>query len=96
MSDHEEEHTIAEDLVVTKYKMAGEIVNRKSTEGLGGCAVTRKLSSCWAAPPCLMHYLETLLSPLKEHIFRCLARCFLALVWVPLRVPVQGCCIPLK
>lgn len=28
MSDHEEEHTIAEDLVVTKYKMAGEIVNR--------------------------------------------------------------------
>ncbi|XP_045597910.1 proliferation-associated protein 2G4 [Procambarus clarkii] len=28
MSDHEDEHTIAEDLVVTKYKMAGEIVNR--------------------------------------------------------------------
>lgn len=28
MSDHEEEHTIAEDIVVTKYKMAGEIVNR--------------------------------------------------------------------
>jgi hypothetical protein len=25
----EEEKTIAEDLVVTKYKMAGEIVNRK-------------------------------------------------------------------
>lgn len=29
MSDHEDEHTIAEDLVVTKYKMAGEIVNRE-------------------------------------------------------------------
>ncbi|KAK3862662.1 hypothetical protein Pcinc_019208 [Petrolisthes cinctipes] len=28
MSDHEDEHTIAEDLVVTKYKMAGEIANR--------------------------------------------------------------------
>lgn len=28
MSDHEDEHTIAEDIVVTKYKMAGEIVNR--------------------------------------------------------------------
>lgn len=28
MSDHEDEKTIAEDLVVTKYKMAGEIVNR--------------------------------------------------------------------
>ena len=29
MSDREDEHTIAEDLVVTKYKMAGEIVNSK-------------------------------------------------------------------
>ena len=29
MSDHEEEHTIAEDLVVTKYKMTSEIVNSK-------------------------------------------------------------------
>lgn len=30
MADKEEtEKTIAEDLVVTKYKMAGEIVNRK-------------------------------------------------------------------
>lgn len=27
----ETEKTIAEDLVVTKYKMAGEIVNRKET-----------------------------------------------------------------
>lgn len=27
MSDHEDEHTIAEDIVVTKYKMAGDIVN---------------------------------------------------------------------
>jgi hypothetical protein len=26
---NEEEKTIAEDLVVTKYKMAGDIVNRK-------------------------------------------------------------------
>lgn len=33
MADKEEtEKTIAEDLVVTKYKMAGEIVNRKETE----------------------------------------------------------------
>lgn len=33
MADKDEaEKTIAEDLVVTKYKMAGEIVNRKSTE----------------------------------------------------------------
>lgn len=32
MADKEEtEKTIAEDLVVTKYKMAGEIVNRKET-----------------------------------------------------------------
>lgn len=32
MADKEEtEKTIAEDLVVTKYKMAGEIVNRKKT-----------------------------------------------------------------
>ena len=28
----DEEKTIAEDLVVTKYKMAGEIVNRKSMQ----------------------------------------------------------------
>lgn len=28
MSDHEDEHTIAEDIVVTKYKMVGDIVNR--------------------------------------------------------------------
>ena len=28
----EEEKTIAEDLVVTKYKMAGEIVNRKCVQ----------------------------------------------------------------
>lgn len=33
MGDHDEEHTIAEDLVVTKYKMAGEIVNRKYERG---------------------------------------------------------------
>lgn len=34
MADKEEtEKTIAEDLVVTKYKMAGEIVNRKETGG---------------------------------------------------------------
>lgn len=42
MSDHEEEHTIAEDLVVTKYKMAGEIVNRKCVEGAASYVVIRK------------------------------------------------------
>lgn len=36
MGDNEE-HTIAEDLVVTKYKMAGEIVNREyGREGKDG------------------------------------------------------------
>ena len=29
MSDDEQEQTIAEDLVVTKYKMGGDIANRK-------------------------------------------------------------------
>ncbi len=29
MSDEEQEQTIAEDLVVTKYKMGGDIANRK-------------------------------------------------------------------
>lgn len=29
MSDEEHEQTIAEDLVVTKYKMGGDIANRK-------------------------------------------------------------------
>lgn len=29
MADKDEEKTIAEDLVVTKYKMAGDIVNRE-------------------------------------------------------------------
>jgi len=37
MSDHEDEHTIAEDLVVTKYKMAGEIVNRVLKACLAKC-----------------------------------------------------------
>ncbi|CAL4113968.1 unnamed protein product [Meganyctiphanes norvegica] len=37
MSDHEDEHTIAEDLVVTKYKMAGEIVNRVLKHCLTKC-----------------------------------------------------------
>lgn len=32
MSDDEHEQTIAEDLVVTKYKMGGDIANRKLTE----------------------------------------------------------------
>lgn len=32
MSDEEHEQTIAEDLVVTKYKMGGDIANRKYTE----------------------------------------------------------------
>lgn len=31
MSDDEHEQTIAEDLVVTKYKMSGDIANRKLT-----------------------------------------------------------------
>lgn len=29
MADKDDEKTIAEDLVVTKYKMAGDIVNRE-------------------------------------------------------------------
>lgn len=29
MSDDEHEQTIAEDIVVTKYKMGGDIANRK-------------------------------------------------------------------
>lgn len=40
MSDEEQEQTIAEDLVVTKYKMGGDIANRKLLEfsrfNLGG------------------------------------------------------------
>lgn len=32
MSDEEQEQTIAEDLVVTKYKMGGDIANRKFVE----------------------------------------------------------------
>ena len=32
MSDEEQEQTIAEDLVVTKYKMGGDIANRKFME----------------------------------------------------------------
>lgn len=61
MSDHEEEHTIAEDLVVTKYKMAGEIVNRKSQEGetavIGKSAVQarildRALMGVWCGFQC--------------------------------------------
>lgn len=48
MSDHEEEHTIAEDLVVTKYKMAGEIVNRKCVREGAGCVVIRKFK-LWAS-----------------------------------------------
>lgn len=37
----EQEKTIAEDLVVTKYKMAGEISNRKFTSGVTSCFQTR-------------------------------------------------------
>ena len=33
----DQEKTIAEDLVVTKYKMAGEISNRKLISGLASC-----------------------------------------------------------
>lgn len=33
MSDDEQEQTIAEDLVVTKYKMSGDIANRELTLG---------------------------------------------------------------
>lgn len=32
MSDEEHEQTIAEDLVVTKYKMGGDIANREYSE----------------------------------------------------------------
>lgn len=39
MSDHEDEHTIAEDLVVTKYKMSGEIANRVLKELVKKCVV---------------------------------------------------------
>ncbi|XP_066952945.1 proliferation-associated protein 2G4 [Macrobrachium rosenbergii] len=40
MSDHEDEKTIAEDLVVTKYKMAGEIVNRVLKHVVSKCVVS--------------------------------------------------------
>mgnify|MGYP003419121617 CR=1 FL=1 len=36
----DEEPTIAEDVVVTKYKMAGEMTNRKNSEG-SRASVTR-------------------------------------------------------
>lgn len=42
--DDQQEKTIAEDLVVTKYKMAGEISNRKFREQLN-CATF--LTSCF-------------------------------------------------
>ncbi len=38
MSDTEDAPTIAEDLVVTKYKMAAEIVNRE---------LFRRVDVCW-------------------------------------------------
>jgi hypothetical protein len=37
----EQEKTIAEDFVVTKYKMAGEISNRKLVSGFASCFPTR-------------------------------------------------------
>lgn len=36
-SGEEEEPTIAEDVVVTKYKMAGDMANRKCTKVWSGC-----------------------------------------------------------
>ena len=37
----EQEKTIAEDLVVTKYKMAGDISNRKLVSGIASCFPTQ-------------------------------------------------------
>ena len=49
MADKEEtEKTIAEDLVVTKYKMAGEIVNRKE---MSSCSRMRTRTTAGARPP---------------------------------------------
>lgn len=37
MSDEEHEQTIAEDLVVTKYKMGGDIANREYSGWISHC-----------------------------------------------------------
>lgn len=51
MADKEEtEKTIAEDLVVTKYKMAGEIVNRKETVARVRAGVRAAASGMRARP----------------------------------------------
>ena len=50
--DEQQEQTIAEDLVVTKYKMGGDIANREC--GLRGPEIEagreRQRGRCWAGP----------------------------------------------
>lgn len=45
MSDEEHEQTIAEDLVVTKYKMGGDIANRKYTEAKSRSCLKERVRS---------------------------------------------------
>lgn len=46
--DEQQEQTIAEDLVVTKYKMGGDIANREC--GLRGPGVEAERERCRAVP----------------------------------------------
>ncbi|XP_064093588.1 proliferation-associated protein 2G4-like isoform X1 [Macrobrachium nipponense] len=54
MSDHEDEKTIAEDLVVTKYKMAGEIVNRVLKHVVSKCVVSASVRDICAEGDALL------------------------------------------